>query len=60
MNEYCLNLRHSDLFSNMSGGFTYSANTYAIELDSQEVFFFLTDNGINLDEEQRAWIMDRC
>jgi hypothetical protein len=60
MNEYCLRLGHSELFSDMLGNFTYSTGNYAIGLDSQEVFFFLTDNAVSLTEEQRAWIKDRC
>jgi hypothetical protein len=60
MSEYYLNLGHSELFSDLLGSFTYSAGNYAIGLDSQEVFFFLTDNGVSLSDEQRAWIMERC
>jgi hypothetical protein len=60
MNDYYLNLGHSTLFSDLLGSFTYSAGNYAIGLDSQEVFHFLTDNAVSLTEEQRAWIIDRC
>jgi len=60
MNEYYLNLGHSALFSDMLGSFVYSVGNYAIGLNSQEVFFFLTDNGISLTPEQRSWIVDRC
>jgi hypothetical protein len=60
MNEYCLRLGHSELFSDLLGSFTYSTDNYAIGLDSQEVFPFLTDNAVSLTPEQRAWIIDRC
>jgi hypothetical protein len=60
MSDYYLNLGHCALFSDMLGSFTYSAGNYVIGLDSQEVFFFLTDNGISLTPEQRSWIADRC
>jgi hypothetical protein len=60
MNDYYLNLGSSDLFSDLLGSFIYSTGNYAIGLDSQEVFPFLTDNGISLTSEQRSWIADRC
>jgi hypothetical protein len=60
MNEYCLNLGYCNLFSDMSGSFTYSTGESAIGLNSQEVFHFLTDNAVSLTEEQRAWIIERC
>jgi hypothetical protein len=60
MNEYCLKIGHSELFSDALGSFVYSTGNCTVGLDSQEVFFFLTDNGVNLTPEQRAWIADRC